>query len=102
MRWPKIIWDYCLLKELVIKQTILKPWYKKSANQNLSEASSNLAKVYVKGFGVQKNIPEAVKWYNKAADGGDLEANNALISLKLKAQSNQVENTHIISSELVL
>ena len=42
----------------------------------------NLGSYYKMGWGVEKNMEEALKWYRKAADQGLLEANDMLKQLE--------------------
>ena len=43
-------------------------WYRKAAEQGLSQAQYNLGVMYAEGRGVEQNDAEAVKWYRKAAE----------------------------------
>ena len=44
------------------------------ADQGDSRAQSLLGLIYLNGRGVQRNDPEAMKWYRRAADQGDADA----------------------------
>ncbi len=46
------------------------------------DAQINLAEIYEEGIGVKKDLEEAAKWYQKAADNGNIEAHDALEYLK--------------------
>lgn len=52
-------------------------WYKKSAAQNNIDGILSLAKMYAAGEGVQKDIPKAVKLYEKAIGLGSIGAMKA-------------------------
>ena len=43
--------------------------------------------IYRDGLIVEKNIPEAIKWYKKAADEGDAHAKTELLKLKMEANA---------------
>jgi len=48
---------------------------KKAANLGDVDSQYNMALIYIKGEGgIQKNLPEALKWLKKAASGGDPKA----------------------------
>lgn len=60
-----------------------------AANNNLSQrdkmaAINNLATCYCRGYGVEKNLQEGLKWYRKAAELGSAEAsyNYAVLGYK--------------------
>ena len=53
----------------------------KAADQGFTHAAVNLGIYYADGLGVEKNIPEAIKWYAKAADKGDTYAAEVLEEL---------------------
>ena len=57
-------------------------WWSKSAEQGNMLAQYNLAVMYVRGRGVQRNVDEAVKWYRKAAAQGHQGARQALNKLR--------------------
>ncbi|MCK5353600.1 MAG: caspase family protein, partial [Methyloprofundus sp.] len=42
-------------------------WYEKSAAQNNTKAQLNLGFLYEKGLGVPKDLPQAMRWYEKAS-----------------------------------
>jgi len=46
------------------------------------EAMFIIARYYEEGIGVEKNIDEAKKWYNKAAPLGHFGAKKALVRLR--------------------
>ena len=58
-------------------------WYRKAAAQGHSGAQNNLAFMYHYGFGVKRNMKEALKLYEKSANQGNTSAmfNLALISM---------------------
>ena len=42
-------------------------WYRLSAEQGIGSAQQNLAQLYFRGLGVEKNLSEAYRWYSLAA-----------------------------------
>ena len=56
-------------------------WYRKAAEQGISEAQYVLGACYQNGIVADKNITEAVKWYRKAAAQGHEKAMTALLKL---------------------
>ena len=57
-------------------------WYRKDADEGHSWSQYSVGQMYENGEGVAKNIPEAKKWYQKAAEQGYQDAINALNRLK--------------------
>lgn len=55
-------------------QTYLLPYLKAVAESGDAQAQFLLGKCYHNGFGVKKDMIEAVKWYRKAAEQGDASA----------------------------
>lgn len=53
-------------------------WLTKASNQNEAEAQESLADMYEQGEGVKKSLPEAEKWYQKAANLGDVFSQDRL------------------------
>lgn len=49
-------------------------YYRTAANLGRASAQTKLGYCYHEGFGVKKNVSEAIKWYRKAAEKGDLDA----------------------------
>lgn len=49
-------------------------WAKKAADQGLAKAQYALGYFTETGVGVDANLPQAMKWYRLAADGGDKRA----------------------------
>ena len=49
-------------------------WYKKAAEQGHAQAQARIGRCYARGWGVERNIREAMKWYLKAAAQGSKEA----------------------------
>jgi uncharacterized protein len=49
-------------------------WVRKAAEQGHATAQYNLGLMYDTGYGVPKDLVEAVNWYRKAAEQGDAEA----------------------------
>lgn len=64
-------------------------WYTKAAEQGLAEAQKNLGLLYQNGQGVEKNLPEAIKWVKKAADQGDFSAAILLNSLNIQMKQEE-------------
>ena len=60
------------IEEMVAKNIALK-WQDAAYRGDVS-AQHNLAHAYETGFGVEKNLPEALYWYRKAAENGDVLA----------------------------
>jgi uncharacterized protein len=52
----------------------------KVAEQGDAEAQFNLVKIYSYGEGVQQDFEEATNWYSKAAEQGDIEAQDTVES----------------------
>jgi serine/threonine protein kinase len=53
-------------------------WFRKSANQGNARAQYNLASMYEKGRGVDKDMKEAVRWYVESAKQGNEDAQSKL------------------------
>lgn len=53
-------------------------WYKIAAKMDEPLAQTRLANLYEKGYGIDKNYPEALRWYRKAAQQGHQSAQDAL------------------------
>lgn len=53
-------------------------WYRKAAEQGLSEAQNNLGVMYKDGQGVKKDYQEAVRWFQLAARQGNVLAQSNL------------------------
>lgn len=49
-------------------------WYKKAARKKDTDSMCAIAKLYEEGKGVEKNLKEAQKWMQKAANWGDEKA----------------------------
>lgn len=45
-------------------------WYAKAAEQEHPGAQNNIGTMYEYGYGVEKNIQEAIKWYSVAYKNG--------------------------------
>lgn len=56
-------------------------WYKKAGEQDHAEAQYNVGLFYENGYGVTKNINNALEWYKKAARNGNGLAKSALRNL---------------------
>ncbi len=54
-----------------------------AAEQGVAEAQRNLGCAYYEGYGVQENYEEAIRWWEKAADGHDKYAQVFLIEYNL-------------------
>ena len=55
--------------------------YREAAEKGDAKAQFNLGNCYFNGWGVSKNMAEAVKWYKKAARQGIPNAKKALNNL---------------------
>jgi hypothetical protein len=64
-------------------------WYLRAANQDIPEACANLGKLFLNGRGVKKDMNEALKWYQKAADLGDMSSAGMIHLLKLQILNSQ-------------
>ena len=55
-------------------------WFKRAANCEIpnADAMCNLGEAYLEGKGVEKDVKEAEKWYRKAADTGESDAEAVL------------------------
>ncbi len=56
-------------------------WYRKAAEQGDAAAQYNLGLCYCNGWGVSKDMTEAVEWYRKAAEQGNAPAQEKLKEL---------------------
>jgi hypothetical protein len=61
-------------------------YYQKSAQVGYAPAQYELARLYVDGLGVERNLKQAAFWYRRAADQSNAEAQNNLGSLYAKGQ----------------
>ncbi|MDR1724873.1 MAG: sel1 repeat family protein [Bacteroidales bacterium] len=52
--------------------------YRVAAESGIVDAQYQLGRCYYEGLGVERNIPEALAWYNRAATKGYAPAQNAL------------------------
>lgn len=50
----------------------------KAAELGLPESMSEVAKLYLSGFGIEENLNEAIKWLERAVETGDISANTYL------------------------
>jgi len=55
-------------------------WYRASAEQGHPDGQYGLGEMYAKGEGVEKDLDEAVLWFTRAAENGNLRAQRVLIS----------------------
>ncbi len=55
-------------------------WYRASADQGHPDGQYGLGEMYAKGEGVEKNLGEAVLWFTRAAENGNLRAQRVLIN----------------------
>jgi hypothetical protein len=49
-------------------------YYKRSANQGLTDAVYSIGRCYERGIGVERDVDEARRWYERAAAKGDEDA----------------------------
>lgn len=49
------------------------PWLVKAANEGIKLAQVELGQLYAEGKFIQKDAPEAYKWFSLAADGGTMD-----------------------------
>jgi TPR repeat protein len=56
-------------------------WYRAAAEQGNADGQWKLAGMYVNGWGVIKNIDEAMRWVHAAADQGHPQAQDMLKKL---------------------
>ena len=56
-------------------------WYREAAELDYVSAQYNMGLIYEYAKGVEKNISEAKKWYQKAADKGHEDAKKRLKNL---------------------
>ncbi len=49
-------------------------WFRKAADQGISDAQYNLGLLYLIGRGVSKNEAEAAAWFLKVAEQGQVDA----------------------------
>ena len=49
-------------------------WFRKAAEYGMADSQYNLAILYARGIGVEQNLPEAYKWFARAALQGDVES----------------------------
>ena len=57
--------------------------YRKAAEQGDADAQYNLGVCYANGYGLQKDLTQAMFWFRKAADQGHAKAREALKILKV-------------------
>jgi len=55
-------------------------WYRASADQGHPDGQYGLGEMYAKGEGVEEDLDEAVLWFTRAAENGNLRAQRVLIS----------------------
>lgn len=87
--WPEGQWLMGLLHErgLCVRWDLEKAarLYRKAGVQGYARAMTNLAYLYMIGRGVPRNPRVALRWYGKAAELGNAEAQRRLVSLGLSA-----------------
>jgi hypothetical protein len=66
-------WDECWEKAVY--------WFSLATEQGDAAAQCNLATCYLKGQGVEQDRPEAIRWYEQAAQRGDEKARRHLEAL---------------------
>jgi len=73
-------WTSLSKKERDEMDAVIALW-RGAASEGQTEAQFNLGVLLEKGQGVAKNEAEAAKWFRKAAEQGDVEAQDALYQL---------------------
>lgn len=66
------------LQQVEQNETFAFEWFKKTADQGITEVEYRLAHCYLEGKGVEKNYELGMKWMISAAKKGHVEANNWL------------------------
>ena len=61
-------------------------FYQKAANLGNSVAQHNLACMYKNGVGIEKDINQAIYWYEQSAKQGDQDAQDQLKRLKKESE----------------
>ena len=56
--------------------------YRKAADQGFSLALEMMGRCYEIGYGVEKNLTEAIKWYRKAAEHGNSDSKSKISELE--------------------
>ena len=59
-------------------------WFRQMAERKIPFAQFNLALLYAKGIGVEKDIDQAIYWMEQARDNGDTDAGQLVEQLKAK------------------
>lgn len=67
-------------------------WCKKGIEQNQTVAKYTMGLIFLKGYGVEKNILKAKKWYEKAAEDNDASTQYRLG--RLYFDENEIENDY--------
>ena len=67
--------------------------YRKAAEKGNSHGQHGLATMYYHGLGTEKKVPEAIKWWRKAAELG-LAAAQVDLAFTLRAEKNYQEALH--------
>ncbi|MEN8803948.1 MAG: sel1 repeat family protein, partial [Thiogranum sp.] len=65
-------------------------WWQKAAVQGMAEAQQGLGWAYANGRGVDEDLAEAYRWYNRAVAGGDEEARSGLSETARKLSPEQL------------
>jgi len=68
--------------------------YRKAADRGYSYGEYNLGLLYAYGRGLTKNKTEAAKWFKKAADQGDADAQKELAKLQNSDDDTPSTNTN--------
>ena len=64
-------------------------WYRKAAEQNEPAAQYSMGLMYDQGTGVPRNLTEATRWYQLAAQNGDPDAKAVLRAMGAEMQKKQ-------------
>jgi localization factor PodJL len=65
-------------------------WFRRAADDGVVDSQFNLGLLYESGSGVDRNLPEAYKWFTIAADGGDAQAQASAGQLRARLTAAQL------------
>ena len=75
-------------------------WFRKAAEQNLSDGQSALGLLHVKSLGVDQDLVRGYAWYTIAAANGDRFANEEKVTLKKQMTPEQITEAEALSKNL--